>query len=126
VQPVAIVLVNALAANLELNIVDKIVTNPVEPAERGARAVGGLESNLGKRGLEINTVDQITIALNRASYLLAKVGRAVERVLNRLHREIRVSTIYDLEKGDLGITREIYILRTICNELHETTTCHFL
>jgi hypothetical protein len=42
-------------------------------------------------------VDQITIALNRARYLLAKVGRAVERVLNRLHREIRVSTIYDLE-----------------------------
>ena len=33
VEPVTIVLVDALAANLELNVVDEILTNPVEPAE---------------------------------------------------------------------------------------------
>jgi len=39
VQPLAIVLVDALAADLEFNPVDEVVTNPVEPAELGARAV---------------------------------------------------------------------------------------
>jgi len=39
VQPLAIVLVDALAANLELNVVDEVVANPVEPAELGTRAV---------------------------------------------------------------------------------------
>ena len=44
-EPVAIVLVDALAANLELDALDKLVTNPVEPAELGARAVAGLEGD---------------------------------------------------------------------------------
>ena len=35
VQPLAIVLVDALAADLELNPVDEVVANPVEPAELG-------------------------------------------------------------------------------------------
>ena len=39
VEPLAIVLVNALAADLELDALDKVVTDPVEPAELGARAV---------------------------------------------------------------------------------------
>ena len=42
-EPVAIVLVDALATDLELDALDKLVTNPVEPAELGARAVAGLE-----------------------------------------------------------------------------------
>jgi len=42
-EPVAIVLIDALAANLELDALDKLVTNPVEPAELGARAVGRLQ-----------------------------------------------------------------------------------
>jgi len=36
VEPVAIVLVDALAANLNLNVLDEIVADPVEPAELGA------------------------------------------------------------------------------------------
>jgi len=39
VQPLAVVLVDALAADLQLNPVDEVVANPVEPAELGARAV---------------------------------------------------------------------------------------
>ena len=39
VQPLSIVLVDALAADLELNVVDEVVANPVEPAELGTRAV---------------------------------------------------------------------------------------
>ena len=39
VQPLAIVLVDALAADLEFNPVNEVVANPVEPAELGTRAV---------------------------------------------------------------------------------------
>jgi hypothetical protein len=35
VEPLSIVLVDALAADLELDPVDEVVTNPVEPAELG-------------------------------------------------------------------------------------------
>ena len=38
-EPVTIVLVDLLAANLEVDVVDQVVTNPVEPTELGAGAV---------------------------------------------------------------------------------------
>ena len=50
-QPDAIVLVNALSADLNLHGADEVVTDPVEPAELGARAVARLEGDLGQRRL---------------------------------------------------------------------------
>jgi len=47
VEPDAIVLVDALATDFELYTLDQIVTNPVEPAELGTRAITGLECHLG-------------------------------------------------------------------------------
>ena len=82
VEPVTVVLVNALATNLELNIVDEVVTDPVEPAELGASTVSRGEGDLGESRLEVDAADQITIALNGACYALTKVGRTIERVLN--------------------------------------------
>ena len=61
--------VDALATDFELNVLDQVVTDPVEPAELGTRAVRGLEGNLGERGLEVDAVDQVAIALDRACYL---------------------------------------------------------
>jgi hypothetical protein len=57
VEPLTIVLVNALTTDLELNLANKVVTNPVEPAELSTRAVRSEELNLGESGLEIHTVD---------------------------------------------------------------------
>jgi hypothetical protein len=42
-------------------------------------------------------VNQITIALDGAGDLLAEVRGAVERVLDRLHGEVGVTTIYNLK-----------------------------
>ncbi len=42
VQPVTVLLVNALATDLNLHVLDQTVTRPVEPAELGTRAVRGL------------------------------------------------------------------------------------
>jgi hypothetical protein len=42
-------------------------------------------------------VDQVAVALDRARDLVAEAGVAVERVLDGLHREVRVATVNDLE-----------------------------
>ena len=126
VEPVTIVLVNALAADLELNPVNQVVAHPVQPTELGTRAVAGQQLHGGKRGLEIHAVDQITVALDSAGHLVAEAGVAVEGVLDGLHREVRVATVHRLEESNLGVTRQVHILRAISYELHETTTCHFV
>ena len=117
-EPVAVVLVDLLAADFELDVVDEVVANPVEPAELGTRAVRRGERHGGERGLEVDAVDQVAVAADRARYLLAEVGRAVERLLDGLHREVRVSAVDHLEEGDLGVTCEVDILRAISYELH--------
>ena len=106
VQPVAIVLVDALAANLNLNVLDEIVADPVEPAELGTRAVGGgAQGHAGQGGLQVHAVDQVTVALDGASHLAAEPRRAVEGVLNGLHREVGVAAVHHLEESNLGIAR---------------------
>jgi len=76
------VLVDALATDLKLNVLDQVVADPVEPAELRTRAVRGEERHLGERGLEVDAVDQVTVALDRARDLAAEAGRAVEGVLD--------------------------------------------
>ena len=126
VHPVAIVLVDTLATNLELNIVDQVVPNPVQPAELGTRAVRAQQLHRGKSRLQVNAVDQVTITLDGAGHLVTKPGVAVERIFNRLHRKVGVTTIHNLEEGNLRITSQIHILSTIGHELHQTTTSHLL
>ena len=126
VHPVTVVLVDALATDLNLDGLDKVVSNPVEPAELRTRAVRRLERHRGERRLEIHAVDQITVALDRARNALAEARRAVERVLDGLHGEVRVAAVHDLEESNLGVAREVHILGAVGDELHQTTTCHLL
>jgi hypothetical protein len=37
-----------------------------------------------------------------------------------------VSAVHNLEESDLGISREIYVLRAIGNQLHQATSCHLI
>ena len=97
VEPVTIMLVNLLTTDLNVDVVDQVVANPVEPAELRTRTVRLLKDNLGEGGLQVDTVDQITVAADRALHLLAEVGRAVEGLLNRLHGEVSVATVDNLE-----------------------------
>jgi len=92
VQPGRVVLVNALATDLELNVVDQSLTDVVDPV--GSARSGG---NSGEGSLEVHAVDQITIAGDGASDLAAEVDRAVEGLLDRLHGEVGVTAVNDLE-----------------------------
>jgi hypothetical protein len=126
VEPVTVVLINALTTDLNLDVGDEVVTDPVEPTELGTRAIGGLELYLREGSLEVHAVDQVTIALDSASNLLTEVGGAVERILDGLHGEVSVPAVHYLKKCDLRVTCKVNILSTISYELHKTTTCHFL
>jgi hypothetical protein len=125
VEPLTIVLVDALTTDLELNLLDKIVTRPVQPAELGTRTVRSSDGYLREGSLEIHAVDQITVALDRASDSLTETRGTVERVLDGLHGEVSVATVNRLEESNLRISSQINVLGTISDELHQTTTCHF-
>jgi len=118
VQPLAIVLVDALAANLELDALDEVVADVVEPAELRTRAVRRLQGNRRQRGLEVDTVDKVTVALDGARHALAEARGAVERVLDGLHGEVGVAAVHDLKEGNLGVAREVNILGAIRYKLH--------
>ena len=96
-------LVDLLSANLDLDVVHELVTHPVEPSELSARGIRSLEGHGGESGLEINTVDQITITADRAGNTLTKVGYTVEGLLDGLHREVRVTTVQLLEQRNLRV-----------------------
>jgi len=100
-EPITIVLVDLLTANLEVDVVDQVVTDPVEPAELGTRTVSGSEENLRQGGLEVDAVDQISVTRDSALHLATEVGSTVEGLLNGFHREVGVATIDDLEDKDL-------------------------
>ena len=125
-QPVTVVLVNTLTTDLKLHIANQVVTNPVEPAELGTRAVRAQEGHGGQGGLEVDAVDQVTITLDGASHLAAEAGRAVEGVLNGLHGEVGVAAVHHLEEGNLGITGQINVLCAIGYKLHKAPSSHLL
>jgi len=112
--------VDALSTNLDLNVADKNVADVVNPAEAkvslGSRGLGAL--NKGKSDLKVSAVNKITVTRDRASNTLAEVSSSVEYLLNRLHREVSVTTINDLEEGNLGVTSKINILCSVSYELH--------
>ena len=125
-QPVTVVLVDALSTDLELNPVNQVVAHPVQPAERGTRAVSRGQGHGGQGSLHVHAVDQVTIALDGASHLVTETGVAVPGVLDSLHGKVSVTTVNKLEKGNLGISSQVNILRAISHQLHQTTARHLL
>ena len=101
-EPVTIVEVNTLTTDLEFNRVDEEVTERVDPAERSTR-----DRYRGDIDLEVDTVDEITVARDRAADALAEVSRAVESLLNSFHGKVSVASVDDLEKSYLRITSTI-------------------
>ena len=124
VHPVTVLLVDALATDLDLNIVDHVVTDPVEPAELSAGTVGRLKRDLRQGGLQVHAVNQITVALDGAGNLLAEVRGAVERVLDRLHGKVGVTAVHNLEKRDLRVASQVNVLGAVSYKLHKPTSGH--
>ena len=124
-HPVAVLAVDALATDLELNHLDEAVADVVEPAE--AVQVGGAvdEVDGGEDNLDVGAVHQVRIAVDDGGDALVEVRLAVEGDLNGLHGEVGVALVQDLPESDLGSTRDVDVLRTVADELKKTTT-HFV
>ena len=120
-HPVAILAIDALTTDLELNRLDETVSDVVEPAEavqRGDRR----EVNRRENDLHIRAVHQIGVTVDHSRDTLVEVGLSVERHLNGLHGEVGMTLVEDLPERDLGVARNVDILRTIADELKKTTT----
>jgi hypothetical protein len=119
VEPVAVLLIDTLTTDFNFDVFDKVVAGPVEPTELSSRTIRGLEGHLGEGGLEIHTVDQITVTLDGACHLLAEVGGSVERIFNGFHGEVGMTTVNNLEDKGYPSFRNISTLTHYpsCNEV---------
>ena len=124
VEPLTIVLVDLLATDLNVDVVDHVLAEVRDPRERGT--VRDRVIDRRERHLHVDARNKIAVARDRALDTLAEVTDTVERLLNRLHREVRVAAVELLEERHLRVRREIYVLCTIGDELHKTTGCHCL
>jgi len=120
-HPVTILPVNALTTDLELNRLDETVTDVVEPSEAVDGAVR-CEVNRRENHLDICAVHQVGVTVDHRRHTLVEVGLSVEGHLDGLHREVCVTLVEHLPERDLGIARNVDILRTIADELKKTTT----
>jgi hypothetical protein len=117
-HPVAVLAVNALAANLELNRLDEAVADVVEPTEardaanRRARQVHRRENHL-----DVRAVHQVGVTVDDGRHALVEVRLAVEGDLNGLHGEVRVALEQHLPERNLRVARDVDILRTVRNKL---------
>ena len=118
-HPVTVLAVNALTTDLQLNLVDQAVSDVVQPAEALGASV---KVNLGEYNLDVRLVHQVGVTVDDSRYALVEVRLSVEGNLNGLHGEVRVALVQNLPERDLGIARDVNILRTVADELHQTTT----
>jgi len=124
-HPVAVLAVDALAADFNLNLLDEAVADVVEPAEallgrRTTNNAGGTrrDVDLGEDNLNVGLVHEIGVTVDDSRDALVEVRLTVEGNLDGLHGEVRVALVEDLPESDLGVARDIDILRTVRNKLH--------
>lgn len=109
-EPVTIVLVDLLSTDFDNDVLDQMVTNIVNPAERRT-----LASNAWKLDLEVDTVDQISITGDGGASTLAEVSLTIEALFDGFDGEVGVAAVNYLEESDLRGTSEVNILGTIGN-----------
>ena len=112
VHPVAVVAINALAANLYLNLGDELLTGEVKPPSIDTLVgrAGKLLANLGKGYLKNGGVGKISVTGDGAGDTPSEISLAIEGLLNGLHGEVGVAPVGDLPVGNLRITSKVNIL----------------
>jgi len=124
--PNLVVLVDALTADGELNVLDGALGSPAPRERPGGR---NETSKSGEQGvgleLEEHVADKIAVTGNGDGQTPIVTGRPVHSLLDDLHRKVRVALVDRLEKGNLGVTSKVDILSTVSNKLHQTTS-HFI
>lgn len=109
-EPSAVLLVNTLTTDLNLNVLNQMMTNVINPTERGTLAL-----NLGQINLHVNTVDQIAVTRNQRSNTLAEISLTTN-VYTPPFGVFNLSSQIDMVKGLEHILSLILIRpTTICS-----------
>ncbi len=126
VHPGAILAVNALATDLDLNLSNELLTGVVQPTgiDITRRALHGLV-DLGQGDLHVGAVSKISVSGDGAGNTATKVSLTVEGLLNGLHGEVGVASVRHLPESDLGASSKENILRAIGDDLHKGSS-HFI
>jgi hypothetical protein len=140
VHPQTVVAINLLVTNLNVHVADQSMAQSVGPAhvnvlvrvEGHGHLRGGTEAGrailvheAGQLHLQVGLVHQIARTLHGRRGLLAEVRGTVHRLLNRLHREGRVTIVTRLEESGLGLRGQHRVLGAKGHKLNHTTTGHF-
>jgi len=134
VHPVTILPINALTTDLHLHLRDHLFTGEVQPAgidtlrqSTSCTTIGHLLVNFRERHLQVSAVRQITIATDRARDTATEIRLSVERLFDRLHRKVGVTTIRHLPEGNLRVSRQVHVLSAISYELHKSSShCYII
>jgi len=110
--PLLVVLVDALATDGQFNILDGTFREP--------RIVGGGDST--SLHFDVHVSDQVTITGNGDGDAAIGTWGTVDGLFDVFHREVGVTLVHRLEESDFWISREIDILGTVGDELHEATS----
>jgi len=117
--PLLVVLVDALATNGKLDVVDRTLGDAVA-ISRGS----GDSSRLIGLKLDVHVTDEITVTGNGDGDAAGVGGSTVDGLLDVLHREVSVALVFGLEESYLRVTGKVDILGTVSDELHKTAS-HF-
>ena len=122
-HPVTVLTIDTLSTDLYLYLRDELLTWEIQPAGKDlASLVLHVLVNLGQGYLQVGAVGQITITADSASHTATEVGLAVECLLNRLHSEVSVATVGHLPESNLRVTGQVYVLSTVSDKLHKSTS----
>ena len=109
--PLLVVLVDTLATDGQLNVVDGALGDPARsPGGRGVR-----------HELEVHVTDEVTVTGDGDGHATGVGGSTVDGLLDVLHREVSVALVFRLVEGYFGVASQVDILGTVSYELHETT-----
>ena len=120
VEPLAVVAVDDLTANLHLNLLEHSIPKAALDTA-GPDNVGVRSDHVRENNLHIGLSDQVCVAVDHSNNALPPGGRTREIHTHRLHGEVRVALVEHLPEGDVGISNDVGILRAIGNELKKTT-----
>jgi hypothetical protein len=115
--PLLEVAVDALTTDGDFNVLDRTFRGVDGRGTLG----GGAEARLGLH-FEVHVLDQVTVAGNRDRDTAVVSRRTVDGLLDDFGREVRVALVDRLEEGNLRVSRQIDVLTTVCDKLHQTAS----
>jgi hypothetical protein len=111
-EPLTVMLVDALTADLELHVLNQGVAHRVHVLMIVISVL------LRKGHLEPHVGHEIAVAADGAGHAGTGLGGAVEGLLDGLHGEVGVAAVHHLEERDLGLTGQVNVLSADGDELH--------